>query len=54
LSFEDVISGKGVKPEVMISGICGVVLLVLGGLSVLTAAKSLLVKPDAIRRTSRL
>ena len=51
LSFGDIISGKGVKPEVMISGICGVVLLVLGGLSVLTAAKSLLVKPDAMRRT---
>jgi carbon starvation protein len=53
LSFADIMSGKGVKPEVMISGICGVVLLVLGGLSVLTAAKSLLVRPDAIRRTSR-
>jgi carbon starvation protein len=51
LSFGDIMSGKGVKPEVMISGICGVVLLVLGGLSVLTAAKSLLVKPDAIGRT---
>ena len=42
LSFPSILSGEGVKPEVMISGICGVVLLVLGGLSVLTAAKSLL------------
>jgi len=45
LSFADIMSGKDVKPEVMISGICGVVLLVLGGLSFLTAARSLLVKP---------
>jgi carbon starvation protein len=47
LSFADIITGAGVKPEVIISGICGVVLLALGGLSVLMAARLLLVRPNA-------
>ena len=50
LSFRGILSGAAVKPEVIISGVCGVILLVLCGLSVLTAAKSLLVKPGAQRR----
>jgi len=45
LSVADIVAGSAVKPEVIISGICGVVLLALGGLSVLTAAKALLAKP---------
>jgi len=38
-------SGKEVKPEIIISGICGVVLLVLGGLSALCAGRALLAYP---------
>ena len=49
LSFRDIIAGAAVKPEVIISGICGLVLLALGGLSVLTASKTLLAKPDTKR-----
>jgi len=45
LSFADILAGSAVKPEVIISGVCGVVLLALGGLCVLTAAKTLLAKP---------
>jgi carbon starvation protein len=45
LSFADILAGKAVKPEVIISGICGVVLLILGGLSVLIGAITLLAKP---------
>lgn len=44
LSFSDIIAGASVKPEVIISGICGIILLALGGLSVFTAAKTLLIK----------
>jgi carbon starvation protein len=44
LSFNDIIGGVSVKPEVIISGICGIVLLALGALSVFTAAKTLLMK----------
>ncbi|MCX5636878.1 MAG: carbon starvation protein A, partial [Planctomycetota bacterium] len=47
LSFADIVAGAAVKPEVIISGVCGVVLLALGGLSVITAAKTLLVSPNA-------
>jgi carbon starvation protein len=46
LSFADIITGAGVKPEVIIPGICGVVLLALGGLSVLMAARTMLVRPN--------
>jgi carbon starvation protein len=49
LSFADIITGAVVKPEIIISGICGIVLLALGGLSVLTAVKTLLVWPDTKR-----
>jgi len=49
LSFGDIVRGAAVKPEVITSGICGVVLLVLCALSILTAAKALLVKRDTQR-----
>jgi carbon starvation protein len=49
LSLGAIMSGAAVKPEVITSGVCGVILLVLCGLSVLTAAKSLLIKPGAQR-----
>ncbi len=45
LSFADILAGKAVEPEVIISGICGVILLILGGLSVLIGAITLLAKP---------
>jgi carbon starvation protein len=45
LSFGDIFKGVAVKPEMIISGICGVVLLVLGGLSLFTAGRTLLKKP---------
>jgi carbon starvation protein len=51
LSFADIVRGAAVKPEVVISGICGIVLLTLGGLSVLTAAKTMLVRPNTKRHT---
>ena len=45
LSFGDIFNGVAVKPETIISGICGVVLLVLGGLSLFTAGRTLIKKP---------
>jgi carbon starvation protein len=50
LSFGGIVSGAAVKPEVITSGVCGIVLLVLCLLSVLTAAKTLLLNPDTRRR----
>ena len=50
LSFRGIVSGAAVKPEVITSGVCGIVLLTLCILSVLTAAKTLLLKPDTRRR----
>lgn len=47
LSFADIVRGAAVKPEIIISGICGIILLVLGGLSVLMATRTLLVRPAA-------
>ncbi len=47
LSFGDIVSGAVVKPEVITSGVCGVVLLTLCALSVLTASKLFLVKRDS-------
>ena len=50
LSLGAILSGATVKSEVITSGVCGVILLILCALSVLTAAKMLLVKPDSQRR----
>lgn len=50
LSLGAIMSGAAVKPEVITSGVCGVVLLTLCALSVLTAARLFLVKPDSRRR----
>lgn len=44
LSLANITAGVSIKPDVIISGICGIVLLALGGLSAYTAAKTLLVK----------
>jgi len=54
LSFADIVTGAAVKPEIIISGICGVVLLALGGLSVLMAARPLLVRPNAKPHTQAI
>ena len=53
-SFADIVTGAGVKQEVIISGICGIVLLALGGLSVLMAARLLLVRPNAKPHTQAI
>ncbi len=50
LSFGAIVSGEAVKSEVITSGVCGAILLILCILSVLTAAKALFVKPDTQRR----
>ena len=44
-SLRNILAGEAVKPEVIISGICGVVLLALGGLLLFTASKTLLARP---------
>jgi carbon starvation protein len=54
LSFADIVRGAAVKPEVIISGICGIVLLALGGLSVLMAARPLLVRPNTKPRAQNI
>jgi len=51
-SLPDLLGGKAVKGEVLISGICGVVLLALGGLSALSAGRALLAYPT--RRTEKV
>jgi len=47
-SFTDILAGAKVLPEVIISGICGIVLLTLGGLFLLTVARTLLEKSRRI------
>ena len=49
LSLGAIASGQAVKPEVITSGVCGVILLILCALSLLTAAKTLLTRPDSQR-----
>jgi len=44
-ALPDLWGGKDVKPELIISGICGAVLLVLGGLSAVFAGRALLAYP---------
>jgi len=44
-ALPDLWGGKEVKPEILISGVCGAVLLVLGGLSALFAGRALLAYP---------
>ena len=44
-ALPDLLGGRAVKPEVIISGVCGLVLLVLGGLAALSAGRALLVLP---------
>ncbi|MCU0913752.1 MAG: carbon starvation protein A [Planctomycetes bacterium] len=44
-ALPDLVAGKGAKREVLISGTCGAVLLVLGGLSALSATRALLTRP---------
>jgi carbon starvation protein len=46
-ALPDLLGGKEVKPEVIISGVCGAVLLVLGGLAALSAGRVLLTYPAA-------
>ncbi len=46
-ALPDLLGGKEVKPEVIISGVCGAVLLVLGALSALSAGRVLLTTPAA-------
>ena len=50
-SLRDILSGTAVEPEVIISGICGIVLLGLGGLFLFTASKTLLVRPNSKQGT---
>jgi hypothetical protein len=52
-SLPSLLSGRAVvKTDVLISGICGSVLLVLGGLSALSACRALLAYPT--RRTAKV
>ena len=44
-SLPDLVGGKTVKAEVIISGVCGLILLVLGSLSALSAGRALLAYP---------
>jgi len=44
-ALPDLWGGKDVKPEIIISGVCGAILLVLGGLSAIFAGKALLAYP---------
>jgi len=48
-ALTEVLRGGEVNPEVIISGICGIILLVLGGLSVLTALRTLVLLPNPKR-----
>jgi hypothetical protein len=51
-ALPDLWGGKEVKSEIIISGVCGAVLLVLGGLSAVFAGKALLAYPT--RRPERV
>ena len=44
-SLGDLLARKPVKSEVIISGVCGLILLVLGSASVISAARALLAIP---------
>ncbi len=51
-SFGDIIRGNAVRPDIIISGICGIILLILSISLILTAAKTLLVRKsdDKLKR----
>lgn len=53
-SFSDFVRGTEVKPDTMISGICGIILLVLSVLLIFEAIKVLLLKPLREKNISKL
>jgi hypothetical protein len=51
-ALPDLWGGKAVRPDIIISGICGAILLVLGGLSALFAGRALWAYPA--QRTAKV
>ena len=48
-ALPDILSGRQTKPDVVIAGICGIILLLLGGSLIFIAARTLLRRPVPVR-----